>query len=107
MKQQVFKVGDLVRVPGRSVNRLCHGHDLPQGSICEVRAVWAVTGDIEIQHPEQPYSQLVHLSMLKLAKQAMREREAQRLVKAGYLPTKRNKSPLANRMRSLYAGHHG
>lgn len=102
MKQQVFKVGDLVRVPGRSVSYRCHAHDLPQGSVCVVRKVWSGVGDVEIQHPDKPYYQLVHPTMLKLAKQAMLQREALRLVKAGSLPTKRNKTPLANRMRKYY-----
>lgn len=70
-----LKAGDLVRVPGRTVSFRCYQHSLPQGAVAEVVEYWA-DGDVQVKHPGDTYSQLVHHSMLKLAKQVMRKRDA-------------------------------
>lgn len=75
MKTQ-FKVGDLVRVPSRRAGVGCYGHSLPQGSVCKVLDTYG-NGDVHLEHPGPvKYPQIVHSSMLKLAKQAMRWRGA-------------------------------
>lgn len=73
MAKHVFKAGDLVRVPGSSASPLCYGHGLPQGAVCEV--IRPLGPDFYMKHPELGYMQLVHASLLKPAKQAMRKRE--------------------------------
>ena len=72
--KQEFKVGDLVRVPGNSRSIWCYGHHLPQGSVCEVAGVRR-GGDCDLNYPGGGIGQLVHGSVLKLAKQAMRKRD--------------------------------
>jgi hypothetical protein len=47
--------------------------------------------------------QSVDVKYIKLAKQAMLTEEAARLVRMGNLPKRSNKTPLANRMRLVYA----
>jgi hypothetical protein len=47
--------------------------------------------------------QSVDVKYIKLAKQAMLTEEAVRLVRMGNLPKRNNKTPLANRMRLVYA----
>lgn len=70
-----FKAGDLVRVPGRSTSRLCYGHGHPQGAVCLVVEGPSLDGDFEVRHPSGDFTQLIHGSVLKLAKQAMRKRD--------------------------------
>lgn len=70
-----IKAGDLVRVPGWSTSPLCYGHGLPQGAVCPVVEGPDRDGDFEVRHPSESYTQLIHGSVLKPAKQAMRKRD--------------------------------
>lgn len=75
--KQTIKEGDLVRVPGKTGKTgsiRCYRHSLPQGSVCIVDFVWP-WGDCEVKHPAGAYGQIIHNSVLKLAKQAMRKRD--------------------------------
>jgi hypothetical protein len=97
-----LKVGDLVRVPGKSV---AWWHAFNQGAVAEVLAVHGDDiADVKGFSPKCGFAiaQGVPTACLKLAKQAMLEREAIAMVRAGNYPKPRNKSALAERMRRIY-----
>lgn len=72
--KQEFKVGDLVRVPGRATS-LWHGFN--QGSVVTVRGILGAVATlygynrVAGMHTEQE----LYTNTLKLAKQAMRKRD--------------------------------
>lgn len=71
-KKQVIKVGDLVRVPR------CYSHFVAFGAVCEVTHAdyWGSGRTVQVQPPEGAALQLV--MNVRLAKQAMKKREAYR-----------------------------
>lgn len=77
MKQQVFKVGDLVRVHGRTLSG--YGHGIRQGAVCRVVIPTSALGNVGVAGPSRcgdfEVVQGVTPSHVKLAKQATKKRD--------------------------------
>lgn len=118
VKPPVYKTGDIVRVfrdPNQhgvkfgALMRVQRSGLLPfEGYAEEVDLVplselydYMSPGPIEDGWNQN--GQSVDVRYIKLAKQAMLTEEAIRLVRMGNLPKRSNKTPLANRMRLVYA----
>lgn len=76
--KQEFKVGDLVRIRGRTLRGGC-GHSVRQGAVCCVINPCNSLGNVEVSGPHR-YAYLnvvqgVFPTHVKLAKQAMRKRD--------------------------------
>jgi len=113
-----LKVGDLVRVAGNSfASEYKPGkirHHFKAGAVCEVLKVYEDSvllegpyrHDVRLSETKATAlgtgSQTVRIHQVTFAVQAMLEREAIAMVRAGNLPKPRNKTPLAERMRRIY-----
>lgn len=76
--KQEFKVGDLVRIRGRTLRGGC-GHGVRQGAVCRVVNPCNPLGNVDVSGPsryaDRNTVQGVFPSHVKLAKQAMRKRD--------------------------------
>lgn len=103
-RNKVYKPGDLIRsnAKGNTIN------DFKSGQVVEVIRMggWDRCPGYVMAKPigaKTEYAQSLRLTSVKLAKQAMLEREAHNLLRAGNIPKARNKTPVANRMRRIIA----